>query len=128
MRNLFAFLLFMALAAPVWAADSTAPVNAPRGGFQGPVTGAQAETVEKARNLPDDAPVILTGNIISQVAGTDDKYNFRDNTGEIVVEIKRKVFKNHSVTPQDKVRIGGKIDKDFGSDVEVDAKVLEVLR
>ena len=39
------------------------------GGFAGPMSGVQAETVAKALELPDDAPVMLTGNIFSQIAG-----------------------------------------------------------
>lgn len=127
MRHIFAILLLLALAAPVCAAEG-APTFPARGGFQGPVTGAQAETVDKAMGLPDDAAVILTGSIMSQVAGTKDKYNFRDSTGEIVVEIKRKVFQNQTITPNDKVRIAGKVDKDFGEPLEIDVKVLEVVK
>lgn len=127
MRHIFAFLLFMALSVPVYAAEGGFSGGS-KGGFEGPVTGAQAETVDKAKTLSDDAPVVLTGNIISKVAGSKDKYNFKDSTGEIVVEIKNKVFRGRTITPDDKIRIGGKIDKDFNEPVEVDAKILEIVK
>lgn len=98
------------------------------GGFAGPVTGAMADTVAKAKELPDDAPVVLTGTIVSQVAGSKNKFIFKDQTGEITVEIKRKAFQGINVTPEATVRISGKVDKDLGKDVEIDAKWMEVVK
>lgn len=97
-------------------------------GFDGPVSGALADTVAAAKKLSDDAPVVLTGNIISQVAGDDDEFIFRDKTGEIRVEIDKKTFAGQKVTPQDTVRISGEVEKDFGKEVEIDVKRLEVLK
>ncbi len=87
-----------------------------------------ADTVAKAVTLGDDSPVVLTGNIVSQVAGSKDKFTFKDSTGEVRVEIDRKVFAGRTVTPKDTVRIMGKVDKDFGKDVKIDAKALEILK
>lgn len=98
------------------------------GGFQGPQTGAAATTVEAARNLSDDSIVSLTGNIISHIAGTKDKYLFKDATGEIQIEIKDKYFRGQDVTPENTVRISGEIDKDFGKTMEIDVKHLEIVK
>ena len=118
----------VALALPAQAAFDGPGAKATAGGFAGPVSGAQADTVAKAVTLGDDAPVVLTGNIVSQVAGSKDKFIFKDATGEVRMEIDRKVFAGRTVTPQDTVRIIGEVDKDLGKDVKIEAKALEILK
>lgn len=129
MRILLVIAICAFLAAPAQAAfeGPGAPAQ-PGGSFQGPIAGAQAATVAEALTLGDDAPVTLTGNIISQVAGSNDKFNFRDATGEMKVEIGRKVFQGRTVTPRDTVRISGKVDKDLGKPAEIDVKMLEIIK
>lgn len=132
MKYLRTFAILAALAAPVAFAlpAQAGPMDkAPKaGGFSGPVSGAQADTVAKALTLGDDAPVVLTGNIVSQVAGKKDKFIFKDATGEVRMEIDRKVFAGQSVTPENTVRIIGKVDKDLGKDVKIEAKSLEIVK
>lgn len=135
MKYLRTLALLAALAAPVALAlpaqaafEGPGAKAAATGGFEGPVSGAMADTVAKAVTLGDDSPVVLTGNIVSQVAGSKDKFTFKDATGEVRVEIDRKVFAGRTVTPKDTVRIIGKVDKDFGKDVKIDAKALEILK
>ena len=125
MKVLRSLALLAALALPF---ALSAPAQAATGGFAGPVSGAQADTVAKALTLGDDAPVVLTGNIVSQVAGKKDKFIFKDATGEVRMEIDRKVFAGQSVTPADTVRIVGKVDKDLGKDVKIEAKSLEIVK
>lgn len=133
MKYLRTLALLAALAAPVaLALPAQAAFEGPgakaAGGFDGPVSGAMADTVAKAVTLGDDSPVVLTGNIVSQVAGSKDKFLFKDATGEVRVEIDRKVFAGRTVTPKDTVRIMGKVDKDFGKDVKIDVKMLEIQK
>lgn len=98
------------------------------GGYSGPISGAAGDTVSKVWDLGDDAPVVLTGHIVSQLAGKKDKFIFKDQTGEIKVEIGRKTFRGQNITPQDTVRISGKVDKDFGEKAEIDVKQIEILK
>ena len=130
MKYLRTLAILAALAAPVAFAlpAQAGPMDKAAGGFSGPVSGAMADTVAKALTLGDDAPVVLTGNIVSQVAGKKDKFIFKDATGEVRMEIDRKVFAGQSVTPQDTVRIIGKVDKDLGKDVKIEAKSLEIVK
>lgn len=118
----------IALVLPAQAAFDGPGAKAAAGGFSGPVSGAMADTVAKAVTLGDDSPVVLTGNIVSQVVGSKDKFIFKDATGEVRVEIDRKVFADRTVTPQNTIRITGKVDKDLGKDVEIDVKALEILK
>ena len=61
------------------------------------------------------------------MAGSDDKYVFRDATGEIIVEIDFELFVGRTITPENRVRLFGKMDKDLMEAPKVDVKVLEVL-
>ncbi len=65
-------------------------------------------TVEQAKSLPDDAKVLLTGTIVESLG--DEKYIFRDSTGEIMVEIERELLRHISVSENDSVEISGEVD------------------
>ena len=97
------------------------------GGYYGPMSGAMADTVASAMQQQDEAPVVLTGNIISQVAGRKHRYIFRDNTGEIMIDIDKKAFRGQNITPQDTVRISGRVDRDFGKELEIDVKQIDTI-
>lgn len=133
MKILLYLLLLLALAVPAWAEPGfQGPGAGPgegQGGFQGPTVGIQADTVAKALKCWDDAPVILTGNIVQRYEGTDDKFLFEDATGEIIVDIDFAVFAGRTVTPETRVRLSGKMDKDgMMEPAKVDVKVLEILK
>lgn len=115
MRYILTLVLVAMLSVPAYAA------------FKGPGTSAPATTAAQVKSLPDDARVTLVGKIVSQLPGSDDKYMFRDNTGEIMVDIDLKRFRGQEVTPNNTVRISGEVDKDFGQAPEIDVKRLEVL-
>lgn len=132
MKRLMTLALLAAFAlAPLSAQaafkDQAAPTQE-GGSFSGPVSGAMAETVASARELQDDAPVVLTGHLLSRVPGTKKKYVFKDDTGEITVKIGKKAMGGLNVTPQDKVRISGKVDKDLGKETKVKAARVEIIK
>ena len=125
---------FAALAAIMMM--TTAPVFAAQGGFNGPsATATQTQTqtqqggfvdnnanlttAAKVKDLKDDAWVKLRGNITQRLS--DDRYTFRDETGTVNVEIDHKRWNGVTVTPQDKVEIQGKVDKEW-NDFEIDVK------
>lgn len=93
-----------------------------QGGFSGP--SAALTTVDKVKSLSDDTWVVLQGNIEQRVS--DDTYTFRDATGTLTVEIDKKRWNGQTITPQDKVQLEGKVDKDW-SNVEVDVKSIKKL-
>lgn len=114
------------------AAISAAPALAQNGGFSGPANNGNTQqqggfngpnvansTVAQSKTLRDDSWVILEGNIVRKVG--DELYEFRDSTGTINVDIDDKEWRGLTVTPQDKVRIEGEVDKDWNS-VEIDVK------
>ncbi|MCL2209444.1 MAG: NirD/YgiW/YdeI family stress tolerance protein [Treponema sp.] len=73
-----------------------------------PVMISRHITITEARNLPHDSFVILNGNITGTLPGGKN-YTFRDNTGEIAVEIDAKHWRGLSVVPGDSVVIYGEV-------------------
>lgn len=96
-----------------------------KGGFKGPNAKHVIHDVVSALNASDDAKIALTGYIISSVS--NDEYIFRDQTGDIKVEIDDDLWRGETVTPDTKVIIRGEVDKDW-SEVTIDADTLEVVR
>lgn len=88
---------------------------------QNQVFGSNTQTVmsvAQVKTLADDSLVQLEGNIVRQVKGED--YIFADQSGEIQVEIDHHIWNGLNVTPKDKVRLSGKLDKEmFNSSVDV---------
>jgi uncharacterized protein (TIGR00156 family) len=113
---------------------TTAPVFAAQGGFNGPTaTQTQTQTQQggfvdndanlttalKVKDQKDDSWVKLRGNITERLS--DDRYLFRDTTGTVNVEIDHKRWNGQTITPQDKVEIQGKVDKEW-NEFEIDVK------
>lgn len=113
---------------------TTAPVFAAQGGFNGPsATQTQSQpaqggfvdndanltTAAKVKDLKDDAWVKLRGNITERQS--DDRYLFRDESGTVNIEIDHKRWNGQTITPQDKVEIQGKVDKEW-NEFEIDVK------
>lgn len=136
MRMVMVIILTLCLAGPAIADFQGPGTGTPggfagpgvSGGFQGPGTTTPTVNVQQAKRMADDTIVTLTGNVVSHITGTKDKYMFRDSSGEIVIEIDYKYFRGQTVTPANTVRITGEVDKDFGRAAEIDVKMLEVLK
>jgi uncharacterized protein (TIGR00156 family) len=91
-------------------------------GYRGP--GAEVITVEKARTLRDDSPVILRGNIVRSYGS--EKYQFADETGSIDIEIDDWLWRGLSVDQNDRVEITGTIDRER-SRIEVEVESIKKL-
>jgi uncharacterized protein (TIGR00156 family) len=89
-----------------------------RGGFQGP-DNFQPVTVAEAAGLSDDTDVRLEGFIVRALG--DEKYEFRDDTGTLVVEIDDDDWGGIDVTPDVRIRLQGEIDHERqGVELDVD--------
>lgn len=129
MKYLMTLMMIAMLAAPAFAAKGGKNVDEPiLGGFEGPVRGAKAETVDKAITLDQDATVLLTGNIVASMAGEKNTYAFKDATGEVNVVITPKQFKEQKITPVTKVQISGKIDKKDREEPRIRVTKLEIIK
>ena len=131
-KVLISSVLALALAGSLNAAggfnagtNANANVNANMGGFTGP--GAVAvNTVQGALNAYDDTIVTLTGKITRQVA--HEKYEFRDNTGTIIVEIDDDEWYGVQAGPNDTVQIRGEVDSDTFRRNEIDVKFITIVK
>ncbi|MBV6424823.1 MAG: Protein YgiW [Steroidobacteraceae bacterium] len=108
----------LALAATVALGADTA------GGFKGP-DNLQVSTAAAAAGLSDDTPVKLQGHIVKALGG--ERYEFRDETGTIVVEIDNKVWRGLEVTPETKIELRGEVDKEWNK-VEVEADSVQLVQ
>jgi uncharacterized protein (TIGR00156 family) len=91
-------------------------------GYQGP--GLPPVTVQEAKSLRDDSPVVLRGKI-ERFLG-DEKYTFTDDSGSIIIEIDNRLWKGLSVDQNDTVEITGEVDKDF-TRTKVEASSIKIL-
>ena len=73
-----------------------------------PVMVSHPISIMEARYLPHDSFVILGGNIVGTLPGGKN-YTFRDDSGEIPVEIDSKHWRGLSVVPGDSVVIYGEV-------------------
>ncbi|MEG2565639.1 MAG: NirD/YgiW/YdeI family stress tolerance protein [Acinetobacter sp.] len=130
MKKIAAVAAVLAIvSAPVFASNvqggfsgptSTAPasqVQMKTGGFDD--ANARISTASEIKNMNDGSWVKLRGSIVERLSG--DHYVFRDASGTTEVEIDHKYWNGLTVSPQDKVEIQGKIDKEW-SKSSVDVK------
>ena len=95
------------------------------GGFEGPSANQPAAiTVQEALNLNDEAKVVLQGNIINSLG--DEKYTFKDATGEIVIEIDDEDWRGVKATPENTVEITGEVDKDANEPTTIDVDIVTI--
>ncbi|MDR0965125.1 MAG: NirD/YgiW/YdeI family stress tolerance protein [Myxococcales bacterium] len=120
MKKCFVFFLgFVLLSLPLMTAHAQEGFNGP-----GSATQSTPKTISEAKKLPDDAWVVLRGKITRALG--DEKYEFRDDTGTITVEIDQKVWRGLSVDEKILVEIQGEVDRDLMS-VEIDVKKITIL-
>ena len=112
---------------PIWAITAvciSTQAAAQTGGFVDPNRSNEG-TVAQLKRLPDNASLVVKGNIIRQVRG--DVYEFRDNTGSVEIEIDNKYWNGQNVTSKETVRLLIEVDKDvMDTDYDVKAPV-EIL-
>ncbi len=93
-------------------------------GYTGP--GAQPiTTVAAANEAADDTPVVLQG-FVTKKLNNDDKYEFKDNTGTITVEIDDEDLPPTPFNDKTRVKLTGEVEKNLMSR-EVDVDLVEIL-
>lgn len=92
--------------------------------FTGPSASGPPATVAEARAARVGSYVTLTGQIVNHQRG--DYYTFRDDTGEIRVEIGSGPWAGREIGPETRVRVMGEVDRGITGRY-VWAKTLDVL-
>lgn len=87
-------------------------------------TSNKITTVKSAIELSDDSLVVVEGYIVKQLK--DELYLFKDNSGEVEIEIDDEDFRNIKVTSNDKVRIKAEVDSDW-TNASLEAEYLELV-
>ena len=111
------------LLAVVALLSSAGPASAQ---FTGPSVAGKEATATEARRAPPGSYVRLEGAIVAHLR--DDYYRFRDDSGEIRVEIGAEVWGDREVGPADTVRLLGELDRTHAAVPFVWVKTLEVVR
>ncbi|MCY1389976.1 hypothetical protein D3C76_500480 [compost metagenome] len=93
-------------------------------GYTGP-GAAPVTTVAAANDAADDAPVVLQGFVVKKL-NNDDKYEFKDTTGTITVEIDNEDLPAVPFNEKSKVKLTGEVEKHLLSR-EVDVDLVEVI-
>uniref|UniRef100_UPI00262E20EE YgiW/YdeI family stress tolerance OB fold protein n=1 Tax=uncultured Aggregatibacter sp. TaxID=470564 RepID=UPI00262E20EE len=76
--------------------------------------------------MANRAPVTLEGNFVRRI--DNDEFIFRDSTGEIKVDVDDHAWKGVNVTPNDRVRIQGSVDKDFSEPTTIEVHQVEKIQ
>lgn len=97
-------------------------------GFIGPGSHETVRSASDVLRATDDSPCVLEGRIIAKIRTRKHRYLFEDDSGQVVVEIKRKAFGNQTVTPENIVRLEGEVDVDRRYPNEMDVDTLTVLK
>lgn len=85
---------------------------------------AKTVTVKQALNSADDSKVQIKGYVVKALG--DEKYQFRDATGSIKVEIDDELWKGQAVSAKTPVTIMGEIDIDYKPTKRVEIDVDQV--
>ena len=114
MKKTLCILSIIAFAAGAAFADFNGPVGYPSNqGFQGGMANYSVSPIKDVLNMYEDQITIVRGNIVSRIS--DDKYLFKDKTGEMVVEIDYKYWAGLQVNEKDVLELTGKVDRDYNS-------------
>ncbi|MFU8925336.1 NirD/YgiW/YdeI family stress tolerance protein [Acinetobacter puyangensis] len=100
------------------ATVSAAPLN------QQALTPTTVTSVKQAHQLKDDSKVLLKGQVVKSLG--DEKYEFRDSTGTIKVEIDDELWGGRALSPTQTVTLLGEIDIDYKPTKRVEVDVDEV--
>ena len=88
-------------------------------------TSSQPMSIADVLKQPKDTYVTLHGHIVKQLS--KDTYNFTDGKDNIPVEIDNKYWRGQTVSPSDKLSIGGEVDHEDGN-IIVDVKSLHIVK
>lgn len=97
-------------------------------GFVGPGAMMPVYRAADVLSAVDDSPCVVEGRIVSKIQGRKNRYLFEDASGQVVVEIKKKVFGAHTVTPDNIVRIEGEVEVDEKYANEIEAESLAIVK
>lgn len=85
-------------------------------------------TVAQAHKLPDQSGVSLNGQIVKQLAPQSDKFELKDKTGSIVVDVDDDDWKRLKLKAGDKVQVLGEVDIHRNKPTDIDVIQIQKLK
>lgn len=120
-----AALAFAALPSPA-SAQTPAPAPPAQTGYVGPSSVPLMSVRQLLAEGKDDQAVTLRGKLLRHIGG--DRYVFADSTGEMQVDIDKRVFPmGQTVGANDNIEITGEFEKEWIGTSELDVKQLRIL-
>ncbi len=89
-------------------------------------TPLATHTVAQVKKLPDDARVVLKGEITKSLG--DENYQFKDSTGSIIVDIDDDLWQGKPIYPNAKVVVEGEVDQHRIKETDIDVKRVFVIQ
>ena len=97
------------------------------GGFDGPGAPSMSPiSIQQALTMRNDTIVVIRGKIVNNLG--DEKYLFKDETGDVIIEIDDEDWHGVRITPQDTIEIVGEIDKEFLERTKIDVKSFTIVK
>ncbi|WP_239869474.1 NirD/YgiW/YdeI family stress tolerance protein [Shewanella insulae] len=88
--------------------------------YNGPKVGGVILDASDTHDAKDDTQVELTGKLIKSLG--DEKYLFRDSSGEVEVEIDNALWRDIEVSSDTTVTLRGEVDDEWhGIEIEIDS-------
>ena len=116
----------MLTAAALFATTINASANdTDKGGFQNN-NKQQMVTVSEIEQLKDGDYVVMQGTILEKTG--DETYNFKDNTGTMLIEIDDDDWAGITVTPNDIIIIEGEIDKNMMNPTVIEVEEIRMAK
>lgn len=95
--------------------------------YTGPGASSAVTTVAEARDQPDDQAVVLKGTLVAKIG--EERYRFRDASGEIDVEIDDDDLPNRQAIGADtEVELHGKVDTHRSKPTDIDVDHVRILQ
>lgn len=94
-------------------------------GYVGPGAATVITTAADALQAADDTHVVLQGHIVRRIK--KERYEFKDSTGTIQVEIDDEDWPPQPVSDKTLVKLTGEVDRNWRG-VEVDVDFVEIIR
>lgn len=111
----------LSMANTVTAAKPTTETAAVQAKAAQPKAAQHGVTVKQALSLKDDTKVQVTGYIVKALG--DEKYQFRDSTGSITVEIDDKLLHGKKISAKTPVTLMGEVDVDHKANQAVKVEI-----
>lgn len=86
--------------------------------------------ITQIKSSTNKSYVVLEGYIVGHVVNKNkDDFLFKDESGEIPIQIDNHVWRNQNITPNMKVRIIGEIEvNDSNDSIDIEAKYLDLVK